>query len=85
MKMRRDWMKSNLGKHVFSRLHLRMKMASAELNVISFKTITYLIVYKNNYKIISHLKLNASMIKKSLRKLQLFSIDPFSLQIYTNF
>ena len=64
MKMRRDWMKSNLGKHVFSRLHLRMKMASAELNVISFKTITYLIVYKNNYKIISHLKLNASMIKK---------------------
>ena len=39
-------------------------MTSAELNVISFKTITVLTIYKNNYKIISHLKLNAKTVKK---------------------
>ena len=54
----------NLGQHVFSRLHLRMKMTSAEWNVISFKTITFLTAHKNNYKIISHLQLNAKTVKK---------------------
>ena len=57
-------MKSNLRKYIVSRLHLRMKMTSAECNVISFKAITFLTVYKNNYKTISHLKLNAKTVKK---------------------
>ena len=50
MKTRLGWMKNNLGKYVFSRLHLRIKIISAEWNVILFKTITVLTVYKNNKK-----------------------------------
>ena len=39
-------------------------MTSAEWNVISFETITFLTVYKNNYKTVSRLKLNAKTVKK---------------------
>ena len=73
----------NLGQHVFSRLHLRMKMTSAEWNVISFKTITFLTAHKNNYKIISIYNSTRKRSKNSLRKLFQFSFYPFSLQICT--